>query len=84
MNALTPPSMSHPSDNLCSLCGEWKNEDYPICYTCSMKEKGFVMCDCGEKYYDPKRYKKCYDCNKSDRPQVDPDYPFDLPALPSV
>lgn len=69
------------SENTCLKCGEWKNEDYPLCYTCSMDEKGFVLCECGEKYYDPEHYEKCYDCNQASRTKVDDSYPFDLPPV---
>ena len=78
------PRKARSSENTCSKCGEWKNEDYPLCYSCSMDEKGFVMCDCGDKYYDPEKYQKCYDCNQKERgPSINADYPFDLPAEPT-
>lgn len=73
------------SDDICPKCGEWKNEDYPLCYACSMLERGLVIClYCTEKYYDPKKYDRCYDCHKKEGPIVGPDYPFDLPAAPRV
>jgi len=48
-------------------CGKAKESKYPLCFVCSMKKKGWLICpNCEENYYDPDKYKQCYLCHQED------------------
>lgn len=68
------------SENLCSICNEWKKEEYEFCYTCSMKNSGKKICpECGDKYYDPAKFECCYFCyGTKPKPKAPPPPPEGL------
>ena len=54
-------------ENTCPECGEFKREDYELCYTCHqyILEESGNLCDCGN--YKSEEYKTCYECNMKEK-----------------
>lgn len=38
------------------------NSKYGKCFQCRIEDGDLVQCDCGEGYYDSKKFKQCYKC----------------------
>lgn len=49
-------------DNNCPECGEWKKEEYDLCFSCNVadKEQNGEICDCGN--FKKPNFEKCYAC----------------------
>ena len=58
------PNVAMPApENTCPDCGEYKKEEYELCYQCNrdaMAADGKI-CDCGQ--FKQPEYEECYECS---------------------